>query len=101
MRKTQAVQNWPTPTSIKELQQFLGLANYFRKFTQGYSKLVAPLTDLLKKGSLFQWNAEQNGAFEGIKYSLTHAPVLALPDFGKHSVLQSDASGYGLGVAGK
>ena len=97
-RKTQAVQDWPTPTSIKELQQFLGLANYFRKFMQGYSKLVAPLTDLLKKGSLFQWNAEQNEAFEGIKYSLTHAPVLALPDFGKHFVLQSDASGYGLGA---
>ncbi len=97
-RKTQAVQDWPVPTSVKELQSFLGLANYFRKFMQGYSKLVAPLTGMLKKGLLFHWGPGQQEALDGVKFSLTNAPVLALPDFKKHFILQSDASGYGIGA---
>ncbi len=97
-RKTQAVQDWPVPGSVKDLQKFLGLANYFRKFMQSYSKLAAPLTSMMRKDSVFTWGPEQQAAFEGVKFSLTHAPVLALPDFNKHFTLQSDASGYGLGA---
>ena len=97
-RKTLAVQDWPTPNSVKELQKFLGLANYFGKLMQAYSKLVAPLTTMLRKDSVFTWGPEAQDAFEGVKFSLTHAPVLALPDFNTHFTLQSDASGYGLGA---
>ena len=49
-RKTKAVQEWPVPTGIRELQSFFGLANYFRDFVQGYSRLVAPFTGVLRKG---------------------------------------------------
>ena len=97
-KKTEDVQNWPEPKSVKELQQFLGLANCFRKFMQGFSKLVAPLTEPLKKEVPWTWRATHQEAFDGVKYALTHAPVLALPDFDKRFTIQSDASGYCIGA---
>ena len=53
--KVQAILNWPSPSKVTELKSFLGLANYYRKFIQGYSKKVAPLTDLLKKDKKWVW----------------------------------------------
>lgn len=104
-RKVQAVQDWPIPTDVHQLRSFLGLANYFRKFIQGYSTLVRPLTDLLRDDKSVQklWSTEAQHAFDGVKWALTHAPVLVLPDFdaaAKHTPFEvvADASLHGIGA---
>lgn len=85
--KTKAVDTWPEPKTLKQLRSFLGFANYFRKFIQGFSRLVMPLTNLTKgAANKYQnithlWSAECQTSFEDVKYALTHAPVLAMPDF--------------------
>ena len=98
--KIAAIEKWPVPKNLSELRSFLGLANYFRKFVQGYSKLVAPLTELTK--STVPWPAEWpdacNDAFEQVKWNLTHAPILAIPDVTQPFEVICDASGYGLGA---
>ena len=97
-KKTEVVREWPKPASTHNVQQFLGLANYFRDFVQGYSKLAAPLTDLTSKNRPFKWGDQEQDAFDGLKYALTHAPCLALPDFSKPFEIVSDASGFGIGA---
>ena len=79
--KTKAVDQYPVPTDVGGLRSFLGMANFFRKFVQGYSQMCAPLTKLLRKDAPFIWGPEQQTAFESIKAALTNAPVLALPDW--------------------
>ena len=97
-KKTQVVQEWPTPAHTHHVQQFLGLANYFRDFVQGYSQIAAPLTALTRKGQSFEWSHKHTDAFHGIKYALTHAPCLALPDFNQRFQIVADASGFGIGA---
>lgn len=104
-RKVQAVQSWPVPQDIHQLRSFLGLANYFRKFIQGYSSLVRPLTDLLRSEANVSkdWSPAAQAAFEGVKWALTHAPVLVLPDFNavhtsKPFEVVADASLHGVGA---
>ena len=80
-KKVQVVMDWPTPNTVKELQSFMGLANYFRKFILGYSTLMAPLTALTSKGVVYTWTPECQVAFEKVKDMLCNAPVLSLPDF--------------------
>ena len=76
-KKTEAVKNWPRPQNLKEMRSFLGLANYFRKFIQGYSKIVAPLTALTKDGTEWRrpgiWTKECEAAFHTVKMHLTEA----------------------------
>jgi hypothetical protein len=83
---------------VHKVRSFLGLANYFRRFLQGYSKMVVPLTDLTRKNKPWEWTKECQEAFEKVKYALTNAPVLAPPELGKPSETVSDASGVGLGA---
>lgn len=105
-KKVQHVQDWPVPKDMHQLRAFQGLANYFRKFIQGYSALVKPLTDLLRKEAHVSkdWTQEHQNAFDGVKYSLTHAPVLTMPDLQaaldgtKPLTLVTDASKYGVGA---
>ena len=96
--KTAAVEAWPRPQSIHDVRSFLGLANYFRKYVLGYSNLVAPLNALLKNDTTFQWSTECQQAFDGVKYALAHAPVLALPQEDKPYEMVCDASGFGIGA---
>ena len=96
--KTEAVVNWPTPKTKKEVQQFLGLAGYYRKFVQGYSKIAAPLIKLTGGTVHFQWGREQEVSFCQLKKALTQAPVLALPDPSKPWVIHTDASVEALGA---
>lgn len=98
-RKTQVVNDWPRPKNVKEVRSFLGLANYFRKFIQGYSKMVAPMYKLTHPGPHWQWSPECTVAFEAVKHALTHAPVLVSPDFDKPFEVITDASGYNGGGA--
>jgi hypothetical protein len=104
-RKVKAVQDWPVPQDVHQLRSFLGLANYFRRFIQGYSALTRPLTELLKGTANVakDWSPAAQIAFEGVKYALTNAPVLVLPDFkaaqaGKPFEVVADASKEGVGA---
>ena len=101
-KKTEVVKNWPRPQSLKEMRSFLGLANYFRRFIQGYSKIVAPLTTLTREGTEWRrpgiWTKECEAAFHTVKMHLTEAPVLAMPDFSKPFEVVCDASIVAVGA---
>ena len=97
LEKVRAIQEWKTPTNVKELRSFLGLANYYRRFVSGYSKKATPLTELLKKGVVWAWNEKCAEAFQSLKEAMMEDPVLALPDVQKPFEVQTDASDYALG----
>lgn len=96
--KVQAVKNWPTPKNLKQLRGFLGLTGYYRKFIQHYGLLARPMTELLKKGTLFQWTPQTEQSFQLLKQRLIEAPVLAVPDFDQQFVVETDASDCGIGA---
>ncbi|KAL5777367.1 hypothetical protein ACOSP7_010293 [Xanthoceras sorbifolium] len=95
--KTQAVNNWPVPTTAKGMRGFLGLAGYYRKFIRGFGSMAAPLTRMLTKHG-FQWTTEASAAFNQLKQALVTPPVLRLPNFNQQFIVESDASGVGLGA---
>ena len=96
--KINLVENWPVPTSTKEVQKFLGLANYYRRFVPNFATKAKPLHRLTKKTAKFKWSVQCQEAFIGLKQCLTTAPVLSLPDFTKQFILNTDASDSGIGA---
>jgi hypothetical protein len=109
--KVAAVERWPTPSCQKEVEQFLGLAGYYRRFIDGFSRIASPLSQLcgtLRKvrgkaerkppQKKFLWGKEQNEAFAALKEAITAAPCLAIPDPEKPFLLHCDASGYATGA---
>ncbi|GJP59963.1 hypothetical protein CLOP_g17017 [Closterium sp. NIES-67] len=97
-KKVVAVQNWPVPQDVGQIRSFLGLANYFRRFLENYSTVVAPLTALTRKGSAWEWTRQCQEAFDKVKTKLTNAPVLVLPDPSKPYEVVTDASTVGIGA---
>lgn len=95
--KVQAIQGWPTPRSPRALRGFLGLTGFYRRFIKGYATLVAPLTKLLCHAQ-FQWSPAASEAFQKLKEAIMASPVLALPNFKILFVVETDASGTGMGA---
>ena len=96
--KIGAVQKWPQPTSVTEVRSFLGLANFYRRFVQGYSRLALPLTELTKDATTFRWGEAEQKAFDTLKATLCSPPVLVIPDQTKPFVLNCDACAYSIGA---
>ncbi|KAK9055581.1 hypothetical protein SSX86_026665 [Deinandra increscens subsp. villosa] len=95
--KIEAVTKWERPRNPTEVRSFLGLAGYYRKFIQDFSKIALPMTKLTRKDTKFVWGVEQEEAFQSLKQKLTQAPVLTLPEGTDDLVVYSDASLRGLG----
>jgi len=95
--KVKDVLNWKPPTDVSEIRSFLGLAGYYRRFIEGFSKLAKPMTALLEKNAKFEWSTKCQASFEELKKRLTTAPVLILPDLSKKFSIYCDASRQGLG----
>ena len=96
--KTEQVANWPVPTTRRQVQQFLGLANYYRRFIQGFAQIAKPLHRLTEKNTPFKWTSECQDAFETLRCKLVTAPVLSFPDCSKTFILDTDASDVGIGA---
>jgi len=97
-KKVEAIAKWPVPNDTHQLRTFLGLSNYFRRFIQGYSKLVLPLTDLLQHTTPYRWTPQCQHAFDTLKHALITAPILKSPDFSKPFTVVVDASESNLAV---
>src|SRR5438132_1790391 len=95
--KVQEVLEWKSRTSVTEIRSFLGLAGYYRRFIQDFSKIAKPMTKLLQKEAKFNWTSDCEAAFQQLKNLLTTAPVLTQPDITKSFYVYCDASGTGLG----
>ncbi|KAI3827735.1 hypothetical protein L1987_01818 [Smallanthus sonchifolius] len=97
LAKIETVKEWNIPKTPTEIRSFLGLAGYYRRFIQDFSRIASPLTKLTRKEVKYEWGPTQNNAFEELKTRLTQAPVLTLPEGNEDLVVYSDASSQGLG----
>ena len=96
--KIEAIKHWPTPQDAGDVRSGLGMFGYYRKFIWDYSKKARPLTRLTEKSVEFVWGKEEEEAWQLLKDELVKAPILAYPDPEKEFILDTDASGYGIGA---
>jgi hypothetical protein len=95
--KVQNVLSWNAPTSVGDIQSFLRLARYYRRFIEGFSKISKPMTELLEKDKKFEWTSTCEASFQEMMKQLTTAPILVMPNIEKSFSIYCDASGQGLG----
>jgi len=93
-KKVKGVLEWPTPKCVKDIQKFLGLANYYRQFIEGFAKVARLLHDMVKKDKKWEWTEKQEEVFKELKKRFTEEPVLAAPDIDKKMRMEVDASDY-------
>ena len=96
--KVDKIKSWPIPTSSREVQQFLGLANYYRQYIRGFAEVAKPIHRLTEHNATFKWSPECDNAFSTLRHKLTTTPVLAYPDFNKQFILDTDASNTAIGA---
>ncbi|CAI5720554.1 unnamed protein product [Peronospora farinosa] len=97
--KVKAIVYWPVPKSQKDLRKWLGLSNCLHKYSENYADMARPLSNLLKKDVEWCWHAEHEDAFQAVKASLLHAPILAFPDPDRPFSVVCDASDFAFGSA--
>ncbi|GJS92972.1 putative reverse transcriptase domain-containing protein [Tanacetum coccineum] len=96
--KIESIKDWASPKTPTEIRQFLGLAGYYRRFIEGFSKIAKTMTKLTQKGVKFDWSDKQETAFQLLKQKLCSAPILALPEGSEDFIAYCDASKKGLGA---
>lgn len=96
--KVEAILSFPTPNNLKEVQRFLGLAGWYHRFVQNFSKIAEPLNALKKKGQVFKWTAQCQQSFDQLRSCLTSPPILGHPDLKIPFIVYTDASDTGLGA---
>ncbi|KAJ3541602.1 hypothetical protein NM688_g6061 [Phlebia brevispora] len=97
-KKVAGVLEWPVPAKVKQVQAFLGFANFYRRFIQDFAKIAKPLTTLTKKDQPWVWGEDQQNAFEALKKAFTSAPILRIPDDVNPFRLATDASDFAIGA---
>jgi len=96
-KKVEGVLNWPVPRNVKEVQKFLGLANYYRRFIKNFAKVAVLLHVLVRKEQKWKWEEEQEEAFRRLKKAFTTEPVLAILDIDREMRVEVDTSDYATG----
>jgi hypothetical protein len=95
--KVRDVLSWNAPMSVGDIQSFLRLAGYYRRFIEGFSKISKPITELLEKDKKFVWTSACEASFQELKKRLTTTPILVMPDMEMPFSINCDVSGQGLG----
>nr|GEY26897.1 putative reverse transcriptase domain-containing protein [Tanacetum cinerariifolium] len=96
--KIESIKDWASPKTSTKVRQFLGLAGYYRRFIEGFSKIAKTMTKLTQKGIKFDWGEKEENDFQLIKHKLCSAPILALPEGSEDFLVYCDTSHKGLGV---
>ncbi|EGT47349.1 hypothetical protein CAEBREN_15307 [Caenorhabditis brenneri] len=96
--KTRAIDEYPTPRTVKEVRAFIGMASFYRRFIANFSKIAAPIMELTKKDKPFEWTTECQDAMTELKKALTTNPILMAPKLGKPFQIEVDSSGKGVGA---
>ena len=90
--KVASVTEWESPKNVGDIRSFIGLAGYYRRFIENFSKIAKPMTELLKKEKKFVWTDVCEASFQELKQRLVSAPILCLPDINKDFQVYCDAS---------
>jgi Reverse transcriptase (RNA-dependent DNA polymerase)/RNase H-like domain found in reverse transcriptase len=96
--KLSGIRDWPILTTVKQVREFIGFANFYRRFIKKFSELILPLNKLLRKDTKFDWNDQCQEAFKTLKGQFLQEPVLMMPDHSKPFQIESDASKYTSGA---
>ena len=96
--KVKAILEWPVPKNVKDIQAFLGFANFYRRFIEDFSGIVKPMTSLLRKDAPWKWTQAEEESFKTLKDRFTNAPVLVMPDMNKQFIVEADASDFATGA---
>ena len=96
--KVSAVTSWPVPGKCKQLQRFLGFANFYQRFIRGFSSIASPLSAITSSKASFRWTDEAQGAFDTLKTRFSTAPILQIPEPEHQFIVEVDASSVGMGA---
>jgi len=97
-KKIKSIEEWPRPENLKDVQRFIGLCNYYRRFVKDFAKIAKPLHNLTRKNIKFLWTNECENAFKELKKRLITSPILLHPDITKPFIVECDASNYAIGA---
>jgi len=96
--KVEAIMSWPTPKHAKDIQAFLGLANFYHHFIQDFSKIATPLNNLMHKETVWRWGGTQQKVFDELKRRFVEGPILVAANYTCPSCMESDASDFVIGA---